>query len=87
MLSQHCGFQFGECLVIFGQDMVNSKPRFYSCKTLSPVAVRAPFTPEQQEATIEGSIPAEWHFSDHVPLGGVFQLSAEEGEKIETVVI
>eukprot|EP00435_Cladocopium_sp_Y103_P069901 s206_g34.t1 len=47
---------------------------FYTCKTLTPVAVRAPFTPEQEEATLERSIPAEWHFSDHVPLGAVFQV-------------
>lgn len=49
--------------------------RFYTCNTLSPVAVRAPLTGEQYEATIERSIPAEWHFSDHVPVGGIFQLS------------
>ena len=49
--------------------------RFYTCNTLSPVAVRAPLTVEQYEATIERSIPAEWHFSDHVPVGGIFQLS------------
>lgn len=39
------------------------------------MAVRAPLTVEQYEATIERSIPAEWHFSDHVPVGGIFQLS------------
>lgn len=54
--------------------------RFYTDKTLSPVAVRAPFTPEQEEATLERSIPAEWHFSDHVPIGGIFQLSGTQSQ-------
>ncbi|CAK8997123.1 Hypothetical protein (Fragment) [Durusdinium trenchii] len=48
---------------------------FYTPRALRPVAIRAPFTPEQQQATIEHSIPAQWHFSDHVPLGGIFELT------------
>ena len=66
----------------FGAPLASGKAKlraidfvFYTCNTLSPVAVRAPLTVEQYEATIERSIPAEWHFSDHVPVGGIFQLS------------
>jgi len=60
---------------------------FYTCKTLSPVAVRAPFTPEQEEATLERSIPAEWHFSDHVPLGAVFQVSTSEDSQEKVMIV
>lgn len=46
--------------------------RFHSA-SLIPVAIRRPLTPEQQAATATQGIPAEWHFSDHVPVGGVFR--------------
>lgn len=50
---------------------------FYSHGSLRPVAIREPFTLEQLEETRGGGIPSEWHFSDHVPIGGVFELIAQ----------
>eukprot|EP00930_Biecheleria_cincta_P037800 TRINITY_DN25979_c0_g1_i1.p1 TRINITY_DN25979_c0_g1~~TRINITY_DN25979_c0_g1_i1.p1 ORF type:complete len:405 (+),score=76.28 TRINITY_DN25979_c0_g1_i1:48-1217(+) len=44
---------------------------FYSRESLRPVAVREPFTPEQTNMTRSVGIPSAWHFSDHVPIGGV----------------
>jgi len=46
---------------------------FYSHRTLLPVAVRQPFSTEQVEATLGIGIPSAWHFSDHVPVGGIFK--------------
>mmetsp|Transcript_29412 Transcript_29412/g.84172 ORF Transcript_29412/g.84172 Transcript_29412/m.84172 type:complete len:393 (-) Transcript_29412:137-1315(-) len=50
---------------------------FYTHDTLRPAAVRLPFTEEQKTATEGCGIPSEWHGSDHVPIGGVFDLIAE----------
>jgi len=47
---------------------------FYTHNTLRPAAVRRPFTDEQAKVTTGVGIPAAWHFSDHVPVGGVFRL-------------
>lgn len=49
---------------------------FFTHNTLQPTAVRTPFTEEQMRATTGVYIPAPWHFSDHVPVGGVFQFLA-----------
>eukprot|EP00747_Dinoflagellata_sp_TGD_P024382 gnl/TRDRNA2_/TRDRNA2_130514_c0_seq1.p1 gnl/TRDRNA2_/TRDRNA2_130514_c0~~gnl/TRDRNA2_/TRDRNA2_130514_c0_seq1.p1 ORF type:complete len:386 (+),score=52.91 gnl/TRDRNA2_/TRDRNA2_130514_c0_seq1:84-1241(+) len=53
---------------------------FYSHGALRPVAVRLPFTAEQVRATEGIGIPSEWHFSDHVPIGGIFEfVSGSDG--------
>jgi hypothetical protein len=46
---------------------------FYSYGTLRPIAIREPFSAEQLEATASIGIPSPWHFSDHVPIGGIFE--------------
>jgi len=46
---------------------------FYSRESLRPVAVREPFTPQQTDMTSSVGIPSAWHFSDHVPIGGVLE--------------
>lgn len=53
---------------------------FYSHSALQPVAVREPFSQEQLEATAVNGIPCLWHFSDHVPIGGVFNF-VDNGER------
>lgn len=60
---------------------------FYTSSTLRPVAVRRPFTEEQMAATEGQGIPSEWHFSDHVPIGGVFDLVSDssDGSQVELV--
>ncbi|CAJ1409429.1 unnamed protein product [Effrenium voratum] len=50
---------------------------FYS-EHLVPRAIRAPFTAEQLAAAAKDAIPADWHFSDHVPLGATFAWRNEE---------
>jgi mRNA deadenylase 3'-5' endonuclease subunit Ccr4 len=50
---------------------------FYSHRALRPVAIRQPFSHEQSEATTGVGIPSKWHFSDHVPIGGIFEFSDE----------
>jgi len=49
---------------------------FYSHGSLLPTAVRLPFTEEQLRATDGVGVPSAWHFSDHVPIGGVFRFVA-----------
>jgi len=51
----------------------------FHSRNLRPTAARLPFTDAQLRATASAGIPSEWHFSDHVPLGGVFELVSEEG--------
>lgn len=46
---------------------------YYSHRTMRPVGVRQPFSLEQLKATEGVGIPSAWHFSDHVPMGGVFE--------------
>eukprot|EP00928_Gymnodinium_smaydae_P058803 TRINITY_DN41_c1_g1_i1.p1 TRINITY_DN41_c1_g1~~TRINITY_DN41_c1_g1_i1.p1 ORF type:complete len:369 (+),score=61.18 TRINITY_DN41_c1_g1_i1:96-1202(+) len=54
---------------------------FYSYRSMRPTAIRKPFTLEQAERTCSKTsrvgIPAAWHFSDHVPIGGIFEFSDE----------
>mmetsp|Transcript_112929 Transcript_112929/g.319506 ORF Transcript_112929/g.319506 Transcript_112929/m.319506 type:complete len:440 (-) Transcript_112929:26-1345(-) len=52
---------------------------FYSRGALRPVAVRRAFTEAQRRATEGVGIPAEWHPSDHVPIGGVFEFIGDNG--------
>jgi mRNA deadenylase 3'-5' endonuclease subunit Ccr4 len=50
---------------------------FYSHAALRPVAVREPITVEQAHAMRGIGIPSEWHISDHVPIGGVFDFVSD----------
>lgn len=59
---------------------------FYSHGCLRPVALREPFTAAQVAATTGKGIPSAWHFSDHVPIGGVFEFGAENGDSNVKVV-
>lgn len=52
---------------------------FYTAATLRLAAVRRPFTEAQARATEGLGVPSQWHFSDHVPLGGSFALEAGSG--------
>lgn len=47
---------------------------FYSQDSLRPVAIREPFSADQYQAATNEGIPSTWHFSDHVPIGGIFEL-------------
>jgi mRNA deadenylase 3'-5' endonuclease subunit Ccr4 len=53
---------------------------FYSQKSLRPLAMRESFTAEQTKMTCSNTsrvgIPAVWHFSDHVPIGGIFEFAS-----------
>ncbi|CAE7331119.1 CCR4 [Symbiodinium natans] len=51
---------------------------FYSHLSLRPTAVRLPLDEAQEEAARARAIPADWHISDHVPLGGVFAIRKAE---------
>merc|ERR1712232_405332 len=54
---------------------------FYSHRSMRPVAIRETFTTEQAKITCSDTssmgIPAVWHFSDHVPIGGVFEFALD----------
>jgi mRNA deadenylase 3'-5' endonuclease subunit Ccr4 len=62
---------------------------FYSHCTLQPVAIREPFSAEQLDATSGVGIPSAWHFSDHVPVGGIFEfvsgMTNVDGDRLEIV--
>jgi len=64
---------------------------FYSHTSLRPMALREPFTVEQARLTCSDtsrvSIPATWHFSDHVPIGGVFEFAADSNGPQEVPLI
>mmetsp|Transcript_42742 Transcript_42742/g.76884 ORF Transcript_42742/g.76884 Transcript_42742/m.76884 type:complete len:178 (+) Transcript_42742:412-945(+) len=62
---------------------------FYSREFLRPVSVRQPFTPEQTNMTCGVGIPSAWHFSDHVPIGGVleFIMDVETLKQVAPVVV
>lgn len=62
---------------------------FYSRESLRPVSVRQPFTPEQTNMTCGVGIPSAWHFSDHVPIGGVleFIMDVETLKQVAPVVV
>lgn len=49
--------------------------RIYSSPALTPLATRAPLTPEQHTRvyTQHESLPNAWHPSDHLPLAAIFQ--------------
>lgn len=53
-----------------------SLDRIYHTSTLSPLALWAPMTPDQERQLFEEKLglPSAWHPSDHLPLGGVFGL-------------
>lgn len=55
---------------------------FYSRESLRPVAIREPFTPEQRHMTCGVGIPSAWHFSDHVPVGGVLEFVMDDDETV-----
>jgi len=78
---------------LYGDDAVASRPPtfrapgspfvaidfvFFSHASLQPVALRRPFTDAQLEAAASGGIPSQWHFSDHVPVGGVFKFASPD---------
>jgi len=52
---------------------------FFSRGALRPSAVRRPFTEEQRREAAATGIPAAWHISDHVPIGGTFRFLCIEG--------
>lgn len=60
---------------------------YYSHRALQPVAIREPFSPEQSKATEGIGIPSKWHFSDHVPIGGIFEFSDEARASASTTSV
>lgn len=61
---------------------------FYSPRSLRPLSVRLPFTTEQLAAAAASGLPADWHCSDHVPVGAVFEFAGlEEADVLEGVTL
>eukprot|EP01062_Namystynia_karyoxenos_P084455 TRINITY_DN9937_c0_g1_i1.p1 TRINITY_DN9937_c0_g1~~TRINITY_DN9937_c0_g1_i1.p1 ORF type:complete len:393 (+),score=121.47 TRINITY_DN9937_c0_g1_i1:91-1269(+) len=67
----------GRCRTHFSRDCAQGSPIdhvFYSHRTLRPIARRRVLTPEQLRAVRAEHLPSEWHPSDHLPVGAVFEL-------------